>query len=202
MRGRSGRLLALEGVDGSGKSTLARALVDRWRAEGRTVGRWQEPTDPRVADEAASAADPWRGALLFTVDRSLHRPELESLLTQQDIVSDRSFYSTLAYQGSALPAARRKALTRLQHEIARRPDIVVLLDLSPDEALKRVGRRASGRSGFERAATLRRVAKAYRGMARRGRWIVLDATQSPESIVDRAVAALARRRFPRRPTAP
>jgi dTMP kinase len=199
---RPGRLLAVEGIDGSGKSTLLSGLAERWKAEGRSVARWREPTDPRVVDEAATMKDPWRSALLFTVDRAMHRPELESLLSQTDVVSDRSFYSTLAYQGSALSPGPRRALGRLQGAVARRPDLVLLLDASPAVALRRVGRRATGRSGFERLTTLRRVARAYRGLARRGRWIVLDASRPTEEVVGRAVAALRRRRFPRPPPSP
>lgn len=198
MTRRAGRLVALEGVDGSGKSTLAEGLLAHWRAEGRSVGRWREPSDADVIARASEAKDPWRAALLFTVDRALHRPELESLLGQQDVLTDRSFYSTLAYQGSELAPRPRRALAHLQQEVAHRPDVVVFLELTPELALRRVGRRATGRSRFERLSPLRRVARSYRGMARRGGWVVLDASRPAPEVLASALAALARRRFPRR----
>ena len=191
-----GRLIALEGIDGSGKSTLADALARRWRSDGRRLGRWHEPTDLALGARAAAAnrTDPWQAAMLFTVDRAVHRPELEALLRRADVIADRSYYSTLAYQGSALPVRARTALAKMQRDLAIPPDVVVLLDLPPALALQRVGRRGSSRSPLERLATLRRVARAYRAMAKRGRWVVLDARQLPEELAERAEAALRRRR--------
>ena len=142
-----GRLVALEGIDGAGKSTLAAALV---RAAARhrvpAVAR-REPADPtlgRLAQEA-SLRDPWTGAVYFTVDRFLARPALERDLARSSLViTDRSFYSTLAYQGSALGRAAVRRIEELSHRATRTPDRVVLLDLTPGEALRRLGRRGTG----------------------------------------------------------
>ncbi|MCI4325769.1 MAG: dTMP kinase [Thermoplasmata archaeon] len=202
MNRRRGRLVVLEGIDGSGKSTLARALVRRWRARGRTVTRWHEPTDPGLGARAADvgASDPWTAAMLFTLDRAVARPELERLLKTSDVIADRSFYSTLAYQGSLLAPKGRRELERLERATAVPPDAVALLDLDAEEALARVGRRGSARSTFERRATLRRVARAYRTIARAERWPILDATLPPRALLDAADEALAPppRRPPRR----
>ncbi len=105
--GRAGVLVAIEGIDGVGKSTLQRALAARLRREGFVVGLWHEPTDARLGHRAqlAGTSDPWTAAMFFTLDRALARPRLERLITRSDVVlADRSFYSTLAYQGSALPS--------------------------------------------------------------------------------------------------
>ena len=197
-----GTLIAVEGIDGSGKSTLAKSLVARWRRRGRRVAPWREPTDRALGARAASANDddPRLASALFTLDRALHRPELEALLARSDVVADRSFYSTLAYQGSALEASARRALEEMQRAVAREPDVVVLLDLPPKRALERVHRRGGSRSPLERLATLRRVARAYRTMAHRGGWIVLDAEKTPKELVELADRALATGATPRRRT--
>ncbi|MCI4369821.1 MAG: dTMP kinase [Thermoplasmata archaeon] len=194
MTSRRGRLIVLEGIDGSGKSTLADSLVERWTGQGRRVVRWHEPTDPALGARGAVADedDPRRAAMLFTLDRTIARPELEARLAKGDVIADRSFYSTLAYQGSRLNPADRRALDVLERAVAVVPDLVVFLDLAPSEALRRVGRRGGARSPLERLATLRRVAAAYRSYARKERWVVLDARQAAGELVnlaDRAVAA-------------
>ncbi|MCI4321848.1 MAG: dTMP kinase [Thermoplasmata archaeon] len=187
-----GRLIALEGIDGSGKSTLAKSLVARWRRRGRRVVLWREPTDRALGARAASANDddPRLSSALFTLDRALHRPQLEALLAKSDVVADRTFYSTLAYQGSALEPRARRALEEMQRAVALEPDVVVWLDLPPAKALKRVQRRGGSRSPLERLATLRRVSRAYRSMADRGGWLVLDAEKSPRELVELADRAL------------
>ncbi|HTT73443.1 MAG TPA: dTMP kinase [Thermoplasmata archaeon] len=190
---RRGLLVALEGIDGAGKSTLTRSLARRLRARGYSVARWREPTDPRIGRLAQSvgAADPWTGAVYFTVDRHLARPRLESLLRRHDVVlSDRSFFSTLAYQGSALPPRERRRLAALERSATVAPDRVLLVDLPPELALRRLGGRGRGRGPLERRAVLARVARAYRGLARAPGWTVLDARRPRRELTHAAVAAL------------
>jgi dTMP kinase len=204
MTARRGRLIVLEGIDGSGKSTLADALVLRWTERGRPAVRWHEPTDPEIGARGAAADrdDPRRAAMLFTLDRTVARPQLESLLAKSDVVADRSFYSTLAYQGSRLNPTDRRALETLERAITLPPDLILLLDLPPTEALRRVGRRGGARSPLERLATLRRVARSYRSYARAERWVVLDARRPSaellefaDGVVDDRLGRPARRRM-------
>lgn len=178
--------LAIEGIDGVGKSTLLRSLARALRARGLSVAIRREPSDPRLGALAQSAAaeDPWTGAVYFTVDRHLAAPALERDLATHDVVlQDRSFYSTLAYQGSALPPRDRRRLTQLQRSATRTPDRVILLDLSPSQAVRRLGHRDQRRGPLEREGTLRRVARAYRGLARSKHWQVLDARDAPRDLV-------------------
>jgi dTMP kinase len=199
---RRGRLVAIEGIDGAGKSTLVRALARELRRRGRSVRTRREPADRALGALAqrAGAVDPWTGAIYFTVDRFRARPALERDLARHDlVVTDRSFYSTLAYQGSTLPRAARARLEELQRLATIVPDQVVLLELSAAEAKRRRGRRATARTPLERDALQRRVAEEYKRMARSGRWIVVDAGQ-PVARIAREVAhrLLGRRRNSRR----
>ena len=183
---RRGRLVAIEGIDGAGKSTVVRALGAALRRRGLSVARRHEPADPTVGAlaQAASVGDPWTGGVYFTVDRYLARGALARDLASHDVVlTDRSFYSTLAYQGSGLPSRDRGRLERLQRSATIAPDRVVLLDLDPQEALERLGNRSLRRGPLERRAVLRRVARAYRDLARRRRWLVVDARRPTDDTV-------------------
>ena len=196
MTGRSrhrGILVAVEGIDGTGKSTLVRSLAREIRRRGASVALHREPSDPRLGRLAqeASVRDPWTGAVYFTVDRHLAAGALRRALRQADVVlSDRSYFSTLAYQGSALPASDRQRLERIQLESTVRPDRVLLVDLPVEEALDRVGRRSERRAPLERRRTLARVARAYRRLARAPGWVVLDGRRPPRELVADALRAL------------
>ena len=172
-----GLLVALEGIDGAGKTTLARALAAALRRRGLSVRLRREPSDPRLGAiaQSVSRTDPWTGAVYFTVDRHVARPALERALERFDVVlTDRSFYSTLAYQGSALRPREQARLAELERAATRMPDRVLLLDLPPRDAVARLGHRRSVRGPLEEERVLDRVARAYRRLARMGRWTVLD----------------------------
>jgi len=193
---RKGFYVALEGIDGAGKSTLRTALGRSLRRRGLAVRLRREPVDPaigRLAQEAG-AQDPWTGAVYFTVDRHLAVARLRADLRAYDLVlSDRSFYSTLAYQGSRLPPADRVRLEELQRRATIQPDLVVLLDLPPTWLRRRWTGRGARRAPLERVGLLEGVARAYRQLAQRGDWVVLDARQGPSVLVREATRAILER---------
>ena len=102
--------IVFEGIDGCGKSTQLNLLCERLAAMGRTPLPTAEPTDSatgKLLRAALSGEDPRtvaEMAALFTLDRIHHnRAEngIESWLSKGfDVISDRYYYSSLAYQGS------------------------------------------------------------------------------------------------------
>ncbi|MCY4517121.1 MAG: dTMP kinase [Acidimicrobiaceae bacterium] len=151
-----GRYIALEGFDGSGKSTQAELLATHLDAAGtREPGGTPLGASLREALLHSSpdhAPAPRTEALLFAADRSQHiatvvAPALEA---GRDVVTDRSYGSTLAYQGygrglaldelrSLIDYASRRpagASTELPEIIL--PDVVVLLDVPLVDADRRV----------------------------------------------------------------
>jgi dTMP kinase len=196
-RGRRGRLVAIEGIDGAGKSTLARAIVAALRRRGFSVALRHEPSDPKLGAlaQTVSKDDAWSGAVYFTVDRYLARPALERALSRHDVVvTDRSFYSTLAYQGSTLAPHEQRRLNELERSATHAPDQVILLDLPLSAALHRLGGRRRVRGPLEQRTTLERVARAYRTLSRSPRWVVLDARAPTRQLVREALTHL---RLPR-----
>ena len=153
-----GRYIALEGFDGSGKSTQAALLADAREAlltrepGGTPLGEALRGALLHAEDDAAPA--PRTEALLFCADRAQHiatvvAPALES---GRDVVTDRSYGSTLAYQGygRGLPldelralidyASRRPAGASSALPEVILPDVVVLLDVPLADSDRRVHR--------------------------------------------------------------
>ena len=198
-----GLLIALEGIDGAGKSTLQSRLAARLRAACFRVARWREPSDDALGAraQAVGSTEPWTAALIFTLDRVRARPALERRIAHADVVlSDRSFFSTLAYQGSALPSRERQTLVSFERSVARIPDVVLWLRLPVDVALARVGRRGRARAPLEKVRTLRRVDREYARLARRGGWVILDGRRDANELAGRAAALVERRRVGHRRT--
>ncbi len=193
MNRRRARYVALEGIDGSGKSRLAAALARRYTRRGARVRLVHEPWDPTLGAIAQRKApvDPFASAILFTLDRWLARPRLERALRTADLVlTDRSFWSTIAYQGSELPQGPRQRLRELSARAVPAPDLVLWLRVPVAIALGRVAARRSRLGPLERHRRLERVARAYQALARGRSWHTLDARRPFAEVVRAAEARI------------
>lgn len=167
-----GKFIVFEGIDGSGKSTQIRLLAEKLRAEGRHVYITAEPTESvsgGMLRDALSGFTPRTAcemAALFLIDRVNHNVNpvngIKKMLSDGfDVICDRYYYSTLAYQGSATDFEWVKKMNLDCPEILR-PDICVFLDVSPKVGLARI---QGGDRGFteiyEKEATLEAVRKKY-----------------------------------------
>ena len=89
--------------------------------------------------------------LLFTAARRDHLEKtiLPALARRATVISDRFADSTRVYQGAAR-GELRGLVDRLHAEVIRRePDLTFVIDMPPDEALKRGLARNSGEDRFE-----------------------------------------------------
>lgn len=161
-----GFLLAIEGIDGAGKSTQADRVTAALRARGLEVVRTREPTDGpwgrRLRESALRGRlSPEEELHAFMEDRRQHvagliRPALEA---GKIVVTDRYYFSTVAYQG-ALGFDPVDLLQR-NEAFAIEPHLLVILDLPPEEALKRVGVRDGRLSEFESRRQLERCREIF-----------------------------------------
>lgn len=186
--------VAIEGIDGAGKSTVQRRVARLLRRKGWRVRTRHEPSDPALGRYAQSVgvAAPWTGAIFFTIDRYLALPTLREDLKKCELVlGDRSFWSTMAYQGSALTRADYRRLLALQRDSTVAPDLVVWLDLPVSAALARLGRRRV-RAPLERRRTLRRVAWAYRSLAGQSNWRRFEARVPARTLAEEIARTILR----------
>lgn len=207
-----GLFVTLEGGEGTGKSTQVRALAARVRAAGIEVLTAREPggTDlgealrpitrkPAMArriygaltgDSHWSRVAPLAEVFLYEAARAQLMAELvqPGLERGAVVILDRFSDSTCAYQGygrgidlTAIKALNEIATSGIQ------PDLTLLLDLDVEIGLSRklgeIGRDAIGnehRSFHERA----RAGYLAMAAAEPERWVVLDASQSPDQIAE------------------
>jgi dTMP kinase len=197
-----GRYIALEGSEGSGKSTHARRLATALDAVltrehgGTEIGVLIRSI---VADPANIALTARAEALLIAADRAQHLEELvmPALAAGRHVVTDRSLYSSLAYQGygRGLPLDQVRAVNEWAIG-GRWPDLVILLDVPADQLARRLRRRELDR--FERAgaAFYERVVEGYRALAAAepDRWVVVDGQRTVDSVA-RTIRAAVRERL-------
>ncbi len=190
--------IVLEGGDGCGKSTQAARLVARLRELGREVVATREPGATDVGAAIRSLVlgggdlDARAEALLIAADRAEHvarviRPALERAAV---VVSDRYVPSSLAYQGVARGLGV-EAVARLSAWATGglEPDLVIVFDVDAAEA---AGRRAGPQDRMEREpdAFRAQVLQAYRDLARRFGWMLLDGSAPVDVVAEQVWAAV------------
>lgn len=193
------RYLAVEGVDGAGKSTVCRELASRLQARGGTVVEVREPGGTRLGEEIRSillhgeAMAPWTEALLFAAQRAQLAAEViaPALARGDFVVSDRSYFSSLAYQGGARGLGIERVRTVNEAGLdGVVPDLVAVLWLDPDDALSRQD--GIDRIGGEGSAFQREVAAAYRRLAAEDpeRVHLVDGSRPVEAVIDEIMEML------------
>ena len=197
-----GRYIAFEGTEATGKSTHARRLAFELDAVltrehgGTPIGKLirsilADPTHAELTDTAE--------ALLIAADRAQHIEEVvrPTLAAGRSVVSDRSIYSSLAYQafGRGLPLDQVRAVNEWAIGGCW-PDLVVLIDVPPDQVARRLRRRELDR--FERSGPefYARVAEGFRELAAAepDRWVVVDGNRRME-LVASAIRTAVRERL-------
>lgn len=194
-----GKLIVFEGIDGAGKSTQVTLLKQRLEAMGRKIALTAEPTDlpsGKALREALSgrvSKTECEMAAMFVLDRIAHNSDAENgirALTEKgyDVISDRYYYSTLAYQGQSTDYAWVKAMNTLCPEIMR-PDLCIYLDLLPEESLARISRRGEAAEIYENAEKLTAVRNSFLSVIEELRGdgeniFIVNAGRSPREISD------------------
>lgn len=193
--------IAFEGAEGCGKSTQARRLAEKLGAVltqetgGTAIGRRLREI---LHDTDVTDLDDHAETLIVAADRAQHIAEVvrPALASGRHVVSDRSVYSTLAYQGygRGLPVAE----VRTVNEWAigdTWPDLVILLTVPAVVTAERMSRRDLDR--FEQAGTEfhDRVDAGFAEMAANdpARWVVIDAS-GPLDVVSSQIRAAVRER--------
>lgn len=161
-----GLFFVFEGIDGSGKTTQARLLAEALRRRGLEVVLTREPSEGslgiwlrRYLALSPRRLSPEVELAWFMADRREHVENLirPALAQGKTVISDRYFYSSMAYQGAL--GLDPEEILAAHRDLVVEPDVVILLTLPLGEALAR--RRGQARQLSEGPAYLKRVAAIY-----------------------------------------
>ncbi|MBO5939534.1 MAG: dTMP kinase [Clostridia bacterium] len=193
---KKGRFIVLEGIDGAGKTTQAALLQAHLEAKGSEVFRTAEPTPfpsgiaLREALGGKVKKSECEMATMFVLDRiahNIHPTEgvCAKLDAGIDVLCDRYYYSTLAYQGQSTDYAWVKAMNLSCPEI-RKPDLCIYLDLTPKQSLERIRTGRDSVEIYENEETLTKVRNAFLSvlddLSETDRIVRIDAYRTPEEI--------------------
>lgn len=198
-----GILIVFEGVDGCGKSTQLRRAADRLAEHGFDPVVTREPTDGpwgrriRAMARDVAGVDPETELAWFFEDRRDHmRLVVEpALATGRLVLADRSYISTVAYQGArGLDPA--KILSDSEAEFAH-PDLILVFTIPAEKGLARVmARGGTSEPVFENLALQERVAEIFANLEIDG-LVRIDADRGEDEIamdVETAIDDLLARR--------
>jgi dTMP kinase len=200
----TGVLITMEGVEGSGKSTQILRLADRLGKAGLPLVVSKEPGGTSLGRELRAllltphtSGELWcpeAELLLFYADRAQHLARLvrPALAEGKIVVVDRFEDSSWAYQGArGVPDAD---LIRLREIVLGdfKPDLTLVLDMDPEESLRRV----EARNALLGAAFLetrfdqevlgfhRKVRQRFQEIARKepDRVVMIPAQSDPDSV--------------------
>jgi dTMP kinase len=185
-----GKYIAFEGLEGCGKSThvtrLATALNGLATREpgGTEIGAALRAT---MLDAKNTSLSPRSEALMMAADRAQHIQQvvLPAIESGRHVVSDRSVYSSLAYQGYGreldLESLHRFNSWAIQDVW---PDLVLFIDVPLDALLERLKKRELDRFEREDRSFFERVLRGFHEMARQepDRWVIIDGSPPKDEL--------------------
>ncbi|WP_346926424.1 dTMP kinase [uncultured Arthrobacter sp.] len=184
-------LIVLTGIDGSGKTTAAQATVDAARQAGRSAlflrnyagRRRMSLLSARLGRQLpARAADSIETAVRTSNVLNSHRRarKFDGL-----VVMDRHLHCQLALRGMH-GLARGRFLPWLIRKLPQ-PDLIIYLDIDPQEAHARILERGTDSELLEDLVSLR---DAYQALPEFPGFTRITAGGSPASVITRVQAAI------------
>ena len=200
--------ITLEGGEGAGKSTHAQRLSAALSARGIGNIVTREPGGSDGAETIRKLLvegepgrwDPLVETLLMFAARADHvartiRPALDS---GNWVICDRFTDSTFAYQGAGRGIDPQRISDIEQVSIGGfRPDLTLILDVSVEDALRRIGSRDHSEDRFEKfdRGFHERLRAYFKAVAQREprRCVLIDTSAPPDEVATQIWSAVAER---------
>lgn len=169
-----GAFVVLEGLDRSGKTTQVKLLEQKIAESGRKVHIMRFPdrttTIGKLIDsylKSDAEMDDHVIHLLFSANRWETAKNIESLLASgTTIISDRYYHSGVVYSAAKQNPSLPLTWARSPERGLPRPDLVLFLDLSPEEARARGG---WGDEVYEKEEMQKRVRELFWALSMGGK---------------------------------
>lgn len=200
-----GKYIVIEGIDGCGKSVLTSNLVTLLKRQASSTGILitKEPGGTELGKTLRAMVNQRKASLcdkaeflLFAADRAQHIASVIVPALEQGtvVISDRSFISSIAYQGFGR-GLDHAMITRVNEWVlgGLQPDVIVYLELDPAVAHARIEARNEVRTAFEKEQHnfWARVRAGFDACcAQYPQMVKIDATLPPEEVAQRAFNAV------------
>ena len=199
----SGIFIVFEGIDGAGKSTQIEKLRQKLVSEGRKVFITAEPTasvtggilrDALSGNYKRSASEL---AAMFLSDRVFHNVNESVGINQAlekgfDVISDRYYYSSFAYQG--LDSDIDWVIDmNLNCPDIRKPDLCIFLDLDAEKSKSRIDTNRATVEIFEKEEILNKIRGKFFDVFRRlpdENIAVIDASGTVDEVAEKISAVV------------
>jgi len=186
-----GLFVDVEGLDGAGCATQVRRVSNLLKKEKVKIHATKEPTKGPIGKLVKSALegelDCFPSAsiqLLFAADRGQHlKGEIIPLLEKGELViTDRYLWSSIAFGSIDLS---KQWLINLNQEFIF-PDLSILIDVSPEECLKRIKKEKTSLELFDRRSELENAWETFSFLANKYPFYlyVVDGERKPEEITE------------------
>jgi dTMP kinase len=192
-----GKLIVFEGIDGAGTETQSKLLLAHLKKKGvpavrifypdynGELGRLIRQFLHRKRELSAEMQ-----FVMYAGDMVKDREKIRAWLGEgKMVIADRYFSSTIVYQGLR-GFGLKKALRFAEDFGIPKPDVVILLQISPRESARRkLGENGKLDRHEEDIMFLERVKRSYREMALDnvfGKWFIVDG-ERPKTAVFREV---------------
>ncbi|MEM2756974.1 MAG: dTMP kinase [Sulfolobales archaeon] len=182
-----GVLIVVEGIDGAGKTSVSGEVVSRLSNLGFKTVYTYEPYTPfitEVINEYWDEIDPIVLTLLMAADRYYHinRVILPHLRSGHIVISDRYYYSSIAYQGAQGVDTQWIAEV---NKFVIKPKFAIYLDVDPEVGLTR--KKVSNTRVKSIEANIEMIRKArsiYLDLISRGELVLVNARDELSRVVD------------------
>jgi dTMP kinase len=206
----SGSFFCFEGIDGAGKSTLITLVAELLNQKNTHTVLTREPGGTALGTKIRdilqhsknTPISPYAELLLFFADRVQHLNEivLPAMQNGSIVLSDRFYYSTIAYQcfGRGLSRNSVNSLIDITLE-SFKPNGVVLVDIPVETGLERAsGRSSPDRFEMENVSFHKRIREGFLELSREDpdRFLVLDGTLEPVILADKVLRFINEKTLP------
>ena len=195
MKRRAGKFIVIEGIDGAGGETQTKLIKKFLEKRGKNVLVLRYPDRKSPGGkviyqflEKNLELTPTTLFLLYFAD-FLKDAELikKSLKSGIFIIADRYFTSTLAYQ--SVQGVKVNTMLKMAKTFKLpKPDITILLQITPEISIKRKYKEKKKLDRFEKDKKfLEKVAKSYEKLARKNifcKWKIVNAEKSKQEVFE------------------
>ncbi len=188
-----GKLIVFEGIDGAGTETQSKLLFSHLRKGGIPAERifypdYEGELGKLIAQflHKKRELSPEMQFVLYAGDMVKDKEKIKAWLEEgKTVVADRYFNSTIVYQGLR-GFGLEKALKFAEDFGIPEPDVVILLQISPEESAKRkMGENGKLDRHEEDIRFLDKVNHSYKKMAMDnvfGKWFIVDGERPKEDV--------------------